>query len=410
METAPPPSSQPSSAPASSLPTPSPPPSGSPTSEHIPAAPSESKTAAAIQSPSSNSAPVDPKKDREATPQLPPTAGLTSAPPNGPLPPHPGPLPLVTTSTTPTPANVPAPLPTPPITVDREPRTSLTHPIGVSWLFPDDFLIVTPERAKAAAAAASQQQAGTAKPSVSPTKASPTAPATSDTAAAGSNSTKAPVSSAAASPAPSTTAPSGQLATTTPTSNPAPSLIPVPVSKPPPSSNAGQPSSNSLAPSSSKPSAKEPLDWLDRLGVEKLPMGRAPSASGFVGGFKVAASYIDRSIQLQAAGGKPPPPPKSIYRAAGLPSSAHGNFALSSCPGKKVRLDTGPVNGRDHHSHLLTMDLPTSYFLRDTAMINRDLNLDFARLASLQIKLVVWYVRSSPGGFVIAVFYATGLI
>ena len=24
----------------------------------------------------------------------------------------------------------------------------------------------------------------------------------------------------------------------------------------------------------------------------------------------------------------------------------HGNIALSSCPGKKVRLDSGPVNGR----------------------------------------------------------------
>ncbi|KAJ3070406.1 hypothetical protein HDU98_006590, partial [Podochytrium sp. JEL0797] len=47
----------------------------------------------------------------------------------------------------------------------------------------------------------------------------------------------------------------------------------------------------------------------------------------------------------------------------------YGNVALSSCPGKKVRLDTGPVNGR--------------------AAINRDLDSDFERLSSLNIKCVV---------------------
>ncbi|KAJ3106187.1 hypothetical protein HK100_003764, partial [Physocladia obscura] len=45
--------------------------------------------------------------------------------------------------------------------------------------------------------------------------------------------------------------------------------------------------------------------------------------------------------------------------------TCYGNVGLSSCPGKKVRLDTGPVNGR--------------------AAINRDLDADFARLASLGI-------------------------
>ncbi|KAI9343776.1 protein-tyrosine phosphatase-like protein [Zopfochytrium polystomum] len=61
--------------------------------------------------------------------------------------------------------------------------------------------------------------------------------------------------------------------------------------------------------------------------------------------------------------------------AAGLDTGAttkqptHGNFALSSCPGKKVRLNTGPVNGR--------------------ASINRDLDTDFERLASFDIKTVV---------------------
>lgn len=46
-----------------------------------------------------------------------------------------------------------------------------------------------------------------------------------------------------------------------------------------------------------------------------------------------------------------------------------GNLCLSSCPGKKVRL-SGPVRGR--------------------ATINRDLNLDFARMKSFGITTLVW--------------------
>lgn len=46
-----------------------------------------------------------------------------------------------------------------------------------------------------------------------------------------------------------------------------------------------------------------------------------------------------------------------------------GNLGLSSCPGKKVRLD-GPVNGR--------------------AKIVRDLDLDFDRLQKLGFTRVVW--------------------
>ncbi|KAJ3323726.1 hypothetical protein HDV06_001456 [Boothiomyces sp. JEL0866] len=48
----------------------------------------------------------------------------------------------------------------------------------------------------------------------------------------------------------------------------------------------------------------------------------------------------------------------------------HGNFALSSCPGKKVRLATGPTRGK--------------------AMISRDLDLDFQRIAGFNIKTVIW--------------------
>lgn len=51
-----------------------------------------------------------------------------------------------------------------------------------------------------------------------------------------------------------------------------------------------------------------------------------------------------------------------------------GNLALSSCPGKKVRL-TGPVRGR--------------------ASIDRDLDLDFQRMRSFGITVVVWLVNVS---------------
>lgn len=46
-----------------------------------------------------------------------------------------------------------------------------------------------------------------------------------------------------------------------------------------------------------------------------------------------------------------------------------GNLCLSSCPGKKVRL-SGPVRGR--------------------ATINRDLDLDFARMKSFGITMIIW--------------------
>jgi hypothetical protein len=46
-----------------------------------------------------------------------------------------------------------------------------------------------------------------------------------------------------------------------------------------------------------------------------------------------------------------------------------GNLALSSCPGKKVRL-SGPVKGR--------------------ASISRDLDLDLDRMKSLGIAMIVW--------------------
>ncbi|KAJ3274570.1 hypothetical protein HDV01_002412 [Terramyces sp. JEL0728] len=66
-----------------------------------------------------------------------------------------------------------------------------------------------------------------------------------------------------------------------------------------------------------------------------------------------------------------------IEEALGLPSAtklpaiklSHGNFALSSCPGKKVRLATGPTRGK--------------------AMIARDLDLDFQRIARLNIKTII---------------------
>lgn len=62
--------------------------------------------------------------------------------------------------------------------------------------------------------------------------------------------------------------------------------------------------------------------------------------------------------QKEAAAASGHPPKKSM-----------GNLALSSCPGKKVRL-TGPSRGR--------------------AAINRDLDLDFARMRSFNITTIVW--------------------
>jgi protein-tyrosine phosphatase len=46
-----------------------------------------------------------------------------------------------------------------------------------------------------------------------------------------------------------------------------------------------------------------------------------------------------------------------------------GRFGLSSCPGKKVRLHTGPINGK--------------------AAISRDLDIDFKRLKSFKISAIV---------------------
>ncbi|KAI9142730.1 protein-tyrosine phosphatase-like protein [Paraphysoderma sedebokerense] len=56
-----------------------------------------------------------------------------------------------------------------------------------------------------------------------------------------------------------------------------------------------------------------------------------------------------------------------------------GNICLSSCPGKKVRLDTGIVRGR----------LP----------INRDLNQDFARISGLGVSTVVCCLNDAELAF-----------
>ncbi|TPX38263.1 hypothetical protein SmJEL517_g00051 [Synchytrium microbalum] len=80
-----------------------------------------------------------------------------------------------------------------------------------------------------------------------------------------------------------------------------------------------------------------------------------------IGGVEQIPASLDEGLVnlLRAAG----------YSNALLHGHHQGNFAMSSCPGKKVRLDSGPVNGR--------------------AVINRDLDADFARMASLDIRTVV---------------------
>jgi len=59
----------------------------------------------------------------------------------------------------------------------------------------------------------------------------------------------------------------------------------------------------------------------------------------------------------------------SSCRLEGINECNIGRLALSSCPGKKVRLHTGPINGR--------------------AAISRDLDLDFKRLKSFNISAIV---------------------
>ncbi|KAI8910126.1 protein-tyrosine phosphatase-like protein [Gorgonomyces haynaldii] len=54
--------------------------------------------------------------------------------------------------------------------------------------------------------------------------------------------------------------------------------------------------------------------------------------------------------------------------------STHGNFALCSCPGKKIRLD-GPMNGK--------------------ASISRSLEQDFNHIASFGVKVVICMLNNS---------------
>ncbi|KAI8812230.1 protein-tyrosine phosphatase-like protein [Cladochytrium replicatum] len=85
------------------------------------------------------------------------------------------------------------------------------------------------------------------------------------------------------------------------------------------------------------------------------------------------AGPSESSAATTGSAAKPSPPewttPSPYSGVLKYPGTKHGNFALSSCPGKKVRLSTGPVNGR--------------------AMINRDLDHDFERLALAGITMVV---------------------
>ncbi|KAJ3199196.1 hypothetical protein HDU82_000637 [Entophlyctis luteolus] len=228
--------------------------------------------------------------------------------------------------------------------------------------------------------------------------------------------------------------------------------------------NVLAPSPDTPSPLLTHPDGITPVDLLDLLGVscKNYPTGRAPSSSGFIGGFPVAKiarqnatpkEQLDSTdVPLHENTKKPPEtnensaiapeqpsaayPPKETAALIGngadasthgreeielaeaisgddraassgfddgtpeensssgndnralsqrnrfirLPNgveirgdsdeATYGNLGLSSCPGKKVRLDTGPVGGR--------------------AVINRDLGTDFARLKSVGVVCVVW--------------------
>ncbi|KAJ1545123.1 hypothetical protein HK096_006735 [Nowakowskiella sp. JEL0078] len=112
------------------------------------------------------------------------------------------------------------------------------------------------------------------------------------------------------------------------------------------------------------PASLQVTDCLAREEVEEVEAGIRPN-NGILLDDNLANDVV-------FAEKKPVLVPVSAAVTVGLSKSLtlkHGNFALSSCPGKKVRLNTGPVNGR--------------------AVINRDLDQDFDRLQSFGITLVV---------------------
>ncbi|KAI8801846.1 protein-tyrosine phosphatase-like protein [Cladochytrium replicatum] len=215
-----------------------------------------------------------------------------------------------------------------------EPRTSLTHPINISWVFPPDSAgpVAAPGEAGLDMLDVLRRELeGQRRRTIAAAGSSTDRPSTADSQKTMTNGTPAETPSALSSTA-----------------------------------------AVSVAPDESNHGREE---------VEEVEAGLRPSEGIIIaeGDEQPLVSISDSagpSENLAATNGsaaKPSPPewttPSPYGGVLKYPGTKHGNFALSSCPGKKVRLSTGPVNGR--------------------AMINRDLDHDFERLASAGITMVV---------------------
>ncbi|KAJ3125942.1 hypothetical protein HK098_008022 [Nowakowskiella sp. JEL0407] len=206
----------------------------------------------------------------------------------------------------------------------QQPRTSLTHPINISWLFPPELLLVPP-----LALVADVDLLSFIRPENSPVHLG------------------------------------------RPLSIPVIPFPPVPQQQQCISTDAvtllfnDGPKIAKLPTPSEEPETKQRDDTSnkDREEVEEVEAGLVEN-NGIIStpGDEelLKGSHAPSSAEFAAA------PYEGFLKS---PPLKHGNFALSSCPGKKVRLDTGPVHGR--------------------AMINRDLGHDFERLKSFGIDLVV---------------------
>ncbi|KAI9024069.1 protein-tyrosine phosphatase-like protein [Hyaloraphidium curvatum] len=112
------------------------------------------------------------------------------------------------------------------------------------------------------------------------------------------------------------------------------------------------------------PLATAERDILDAL-IEAGPRACSPAA---------ALAHATPLPLLDAGGNVVRGPARPL-----LPGRRRGNLALSSMPGKRVRVESGPVNGR--------------------ASVKRDLALDFCRLAALGFRAVVCCIGAEEMDF-----------
>jgi len=122
-----------------------------------------------------------------------------------------------------------------------------------------------------------------------------------------------------------------------------------------------------ISSSSSSPSSSSSSSFGDKLMKKKSASNSTPLDSHTTPSFDAlllsSSSSVKRSSNESMTSNK-----NTIINPKKIPGIM-GNLALSSCPGKKVRLNTGPVNGR--------------------AMINRDLETDLLRIKGFGVTAIV---------------------